>query len=101
MKKIISFIAESPITQIIITLTVYTLYAAVMGISLVPSVYLVIFGVRQFLLLTITITNVLLFCFTLGLSVYLYFITGVIVSKKANNKRRNIATPRNLIFLYR
>lgn len=79
MKKIISFIAESPLTQIIITLIVYTLYAAVMGISLVPSVYLVIFGVKQFLLLTITITDVLLFCFTLGLSVYLYFITGVIV----------------------
>ncbi len=79
MKKIIDFIAGSSITQILITLVTYTFYAAVMGISLVPSVYLVIFGVKQFLLQMTTIPNVIFFCIILGLAVYLYFITGVIV----------------------
>lgn len=79
MKKVINFIAESSIMQVIITLVVYSIYASVMGISLVPSTYLVIFGVKQYLLQTITIPNVILFCLILGLSVYLYFIAGVIV----------------------
>lgn len=79
MKKIINFIAKSALTQIIITLVVYSFYAAVMGISLVPSVYLIIIGVKQLLLGVLTITNLLLFCFLLGVSVYIYFITGVII----------------------
>jgi acetyltransferase-like isoleucine patch superfamily enzyme len=79
MRKIINFIAESSITQIIITLITYSFYAAVIGISLVPSVYLVHFGIKQFPVQIISPSNVLLFCFILGLAVYLYFITGVII----------------------
>ena len=79
MKKILDFIAGSIITQILMTFAVYSLYAAVIGVSLVPSVCFIMFGIKRFLLQPLMIPNVLLFCFVLGLSLYLYFITGILV----------------------
>lgn len=79
MKKVILFIAESAITQIVITLITYTVYAAILGLTLVPSVYVIIFSFKKYLLQTITIPDLSLFCFFLGLALYLYFISGVII----------------------
>ncbi len=79
MKSVINFISESPVTQALITCVVYAIYAAVMGISLVPSVGLVVYGARQFPPGTLSAVNLLAFCGILGVAVYLYFITGVII----------------------
>lgn len=78
MKSIINLIAQSPLTQALITCVVYTIYAVVIGLSLVPSVSLIIYSAQQFPPVIFSV-NLLIFCFMLGIAVYLYFIAGVVV----------------------
>jgi len=78
MKSIINFIAQSPITQALITCVVYMIYAVVIGLSLVPSVSLIMYSAQQFPPVIFSV-NLLIFCFMLGIAVYLYFIAGVVV----------------------
>jgi acetyltransferase-like isoleucine patch superfamily enzyme len=79
MRGVLGFVARSSLTQILITLAVYALYASVIGISLFPSVYLVTFAARRFLAGEIAIDGLLLFCLFLGASLYVYFIAGIVV----------------------
>lgn len=79
MKKVIALIANSTVIQILITLITYIFYGLVMGISLIPSVYLVIFTFIHYTAPSMALYSIALFCVSIGLAVYLYFIIGVVV----------------------
>ena len=77
MKKIIQFLMGNVITYTIISLLTYVFYGAVIGISLAPAVYIIyqyinIVGLGSIL-------NIFLFAITLGVSIYVFFITALLV----------------------
>lgn len=77
MKKIIQFLSTNTITYTIISLLTYVFYGLIIGISLMPAVYIIcryisIIGLNSIL-------NVFLFSLTLGVSIYVFFITALIV----------------------
>ena len=85
VKKVIGFLMDNPITQTCLTLIVYCFYTAVIGISLIPSVIIMIYASKIFLnpslinsLDFIVIKNIAIFSISIGLAMYAYFITGLI-----------------------
>ncbi len=81
-------IAESTPVQIVLTLLVYALYAFILGLSLTPAVYLVLYSFNwlirpEILSGTLTLRNVLLFSLVLGGAFYIFFFSGVIVMSMA------------------
>lgn len=81
VKKIIGFLMDNPITQTLLTSLVYCFYAANIGISLIPSVIIMVYASRTFPVGAFDfsmIPNVVLFAICIGLSLYAYFITGLL-----------------------
>jgi acetyltransferase-like isoleucine patch superfamily enzyme len=78
MKRILAIVGESELIQAAVTLVVYAAHAAVIGLSLLPSIYLLSFAKRTFLADGSPL-HVVAFSVACGLAVFLYFITGTIV----------------------
>lgn len=75
MNKLIRMIVGSKILQMIMVTLVLALYAGVLGLSLTPSVALILRTVR----LLNRPGGVLLFGLSLGGALYLYFVTGIVL----------------------
>ena len=77
MKKILTFLITNQVTYSIGMLFVYAFYGAVLGISLVPSAFLVykVFNILDFSVLS----HFILFTITLGISLYLFFIVALLI----------------------
>ena len=77
MKKLIQFLMTNVITYTIISLLTYVFYGAIIGISLSPAVYMV----YQYIVLIglDSILKIFLFAITLGVAIYVFFITALIV----------------------
>lgn len=87
IKKIISFLINNQITFTFFTLLSYLFYASVIGISLVPSIIIILFSSKTLLPSVISgvlnlhaMINICLFAICIGISVYAYFITGLLVA---------------------
>jgi|WetSurMetagenome_2_1015567.scaffolds.fasta_scaffold00060_44 acetyltransferase-like isoleucine patch superfamily enzyme len=78
MKKILDFIAKSEPIQAAITLFIYAGDAVVIGISLMPSIWLFLWA-KHVLLTRTAPLPVMAFSVACGCAVFLYFITGAIV----------------------
>ncbi len=76
---------DSFLLQIPVTLIIYTFYGFILGLSLVPSGYLILSVYRKygFQMLnsygTDMFAGLLILCLAIGLSVFLFFITGLII----------------------
>jgi acetyltransferase-like isoleucine patch superfamily enzyme len=83
--KILSSLAGSFPVQAALTIIVYAFYAAMIGICLVPTVILVVWAFGYFLLpgllsgVPTGLSAYVLFGLTAGGSLYLFFVTGVLV----------------------
>lgn len=77
MKKVLGFLMSNPITSALATLITYAFYGCVIGICMVPSIYLITFVNSQIDL--VGIKEYAIFGITLGLAVYLYFIISLLV----------------------
>ena len=77
MKKIIAFIMNNPVTSALISPITYVFYGAVIGVSLVPSIYIVYTFLKNIAL--DGFVNILLFAITIGVSVYVFFISALLV----------------------
>lgn len=73
--SIMKTIVESAVVQVLLTLPVYALYAAVTGLSLAPSVALVAWGVRAFA----PDGRWLALSMVLGAALFVFFLTAVVV----------------------
>lgn len=82
-KKIIGFLLNNPVSFAILNLFTYCFYSVVIGISLVPSLSIILYSSRVFLPVSVNgisdPIHIALFAVCLGLSVYAYFITGFLV----------------------
>lgn len=85
MNKLINVLIKSPLIKITITLITYFFYAFIIGLSLLPSIYLIIAGINNFIIpidnifSLISLKKIIIFSFIAGASIYLYFITGIII----------------------
>jgi len=84
MNKILKSLLDSPIIQIPITLIVYAFYASIIGFCISPSIFLIIFGINKFIIGINLFTpngiiNILIFSLLIGVSIYIYFIFGIII----------------------
>lgn len=76
---------DSFILQIPATLIVYTFYGLILGISLAPSGYLMLSVIRRYGFSLVNgngsdmINSLIIICFAAGVSVFLFFITGLLV----------------------
>ena len=75
---------NSFLTQAILTLIVYFFYAVILGLSFSPSVYITALAFKSYILQDINTSNIILvhilkFGITLGIAVFLFFITGLII----------------------
>lgn len=77
MKNFISTAMDNPIISCIISLITYIFYGIVLGISLIPSV-LFIYFVYNFIGV-FDIYHLILFALSIGVSIYIFFITSLIV----------------------
>ncbi|MBN1648003.1 MAG: hypothetical protein JW874_08215 [Spirochaetales bacterium] len=83
--KIIERIAGSAFVQLLINIVLYSFYAALVGLSLVPSIVILVLAVRSLLLplllsgAALNIPHILLFALIAGGAVYLFFITAIVV----------------------
>lgn len=71
----IKTIADSEPIQILLTIPIYGFYAAVAGLSMLPSAMLVAWGIRTL----VSAERWLAFSMVLGLSLFLFFMTAVFV----------------------
>ena len=83
MRRFIAIAYESFPVQVLITLVAYSLYAALIGVCLLPSALLLHAASRALLAAQpapmALVVRLLLFCLCIGASLYLYFITGILV----------------------
>ncbi len=81
--KLVEKISDSFIIQFLITCVTYMFYAGILGISFFPSVYLLVHEAKILLLPAfysgIDILNILFFSFFVGISIYIFFITGLVL----------------------
>lgn len=77
MKKILNFLLTNPITYSIGMLIVYAFYGAVFGVSLTPSLLIAskVFSLLDFS----TYYHFLIFAVVIGICLYLFFITALLV----------------------
>jgi acetyltransferase-like isoleucine patch superfamily enzyme len=78
MKKFLTFVGNSEIIKAAFTLVIYVGNAAILGISLAPSIFLLVLSRREFLMQA-TPLHVFEFSIACGAAVFVYFITGTIV----------------------
>jgi acetyltransferase-like isoleucine patch superfamily enzyme len=78
MNKVLTFLANSPLTQALVTLVIYTLYGTIMGLALTPSICL-LWRAWQICMPAAAIGGIIAFSICCGLAIFLYFITGTIV----------------------
>jgi acetyltransferase-like isoleucine patch superfamily enzyme len=78
MKKALDLLANSPFTQVVITLIVYALYGTLVGLSLVPSMFLLWYAWQVLMTATLA-AGIVIFSICCGLALFLYFITGAVV----------------------
>ena len=83
MRKFIAVLSDSFPVQVLITLVTYSLYAALIGICLLPSALVLHAAARALLAAQpapmALVARLLLFCLCVGASLYVYFITGIFV----------------------
>ncbi len=83
--KIVNKVSESVFIQLLINLFLYTFYAALLGISLVPSALLIILAYRSFLAEILSSSGginfipVLLFCLITGGCLFIFLISAIII----------------------
>ena len=77
MKKIIDFLMNNSVTSMIISLITYAFYGAVIGISMIPSIFLVYKYVQNTEINSIK--NIVLLAVIIGISIYLFFIFALLV----------------------
>jgi len=77
MKKLIGFLMSNPITYGIISLFIYAFYGTLIGISLSPSIYIIYKFVN--IVELNNILNIFLLGIVTGISVYVFFITSLIL----------------------
>jgi len=83
IKKIIGFLINNQVTFTILNLLTCCFYAIVLGISLIPSIIIVIFASKSLLINTTAAFNlgsIALFAIFLGLSFYAFLFTGLFVT---------------------
>jgi acetyltransferase-like isoleucine patch superfamily enzyme len=78
MKRILAFVSESELVKALLTLVIYCFHAAIIGVSLAPSIYLLAIAWKTFMPFP-SPAHVLAFSAACGLAIFLYFITGSIV----------------------
>ncbi len=78
MKQILAIVAESEIIKAVLTSIVYAGNAVVVGVSLIPSVYLAGYAWER-TMAQLSPVNVIVFSLACGGAVYLYFVTGSLV----------------------
>lgn len=78
IRKFLDYIIHSELISTTLTLVTFGFYCVVLGISLVPSFY-ILYSSINWLLESMTFTRVLLFCFCLPAAAYAFFITAAIV----------------------
>lgn len=79
MKKILQFISTNPITYGIANFLLYIFYGLLIGIALIPSVCLVLYFFYNADFFKAQILNICVFAASIGVGVYLFFITGLLV----------------------
>ena len=77
MKKIIKFLTTNPITFTLISLLTYIFYGAVIGTCMIPS-FLFIKWILGIISLN-EILGIILLAISVGVSIYIYFITSLFV----------------------
>ena len=77
MQKLIKFLTTNPLTFGIISLLTYAFYGAVIGTSLIPS-FLFIRFIYNLIDLE-QVQGVILLAISVGVSIYMYFITSLVV----------------------
>jgi acetyltransferase-like isoleucine patch superfamily enzyme len=82
MNKALKFLADSPVTQAVVTLLIYTLYGTLLGLSLAPSIYL-LWRAWPACMTTPSIGGIIAFSICCGMALFLYFIAGAIVMGSA------------------
>ena len=78
IRKFLDYIIHSELISTSLTLVTFSFYCVVLGVSLLPSFYLLYYSIN-WLLAGITLPKALLFCFTLPAAAYAFFITAAIV----------------------
>ncbi len=78
MNKILKVAGDSDLVKAVFTLVIYAANAVVIGLSLVPSVCLLVFAKRMFLTHA-TLPRVAGFSVACGAALFAYFITGAVV----------------------
>ena len=77
MKKFLSALIADPICNAIMSILIYAFYGAVIGVSLTPAG---MFLYKMYELLPfVNLLNIFLFCLCIGASIFMFFITSVIV----------------------
>lgn len=83
MRKFTAVVYESFPVQALVTLVMYALYAALIGACLLPSAFVIHGAARAFLSTPppgmALAVRLLLFCLCAASSLYVYFITGILV----------------------
>ena len=83
--KIIEKIGGSAIIQLLINVLLYSFYAALIGLSLMPSVIILFYSAKAFLApafltgASANITHILLFALIAGGTLYLFFFSAILV----------------------
>jgi acetyltransferase-like isoleucine patch superfamily enzyme len=78
MNRILAIVAESEIIKAVLTSIVYAANAVVVGVSLIPSVYLAGYAWER-TMTQLSPVRVIAFSLACGGAVYLYFVTGSLV----------------------
>lgn len=78
IRKFLDYIIHSELVSTTLTLVTFGFYCVVLGISLLPSFYILYFSIN-WLLAEPTFQKVLLFCFTLPAAAYAFFIAAALV----------------------
>jgi acetyltransferase-like isoleucine patch superfamily enzyme len=78
MKKFIALIAQSEIVNAAVTSLIYIFYAFIIGISLFPSVYLLLYCYRR-LSPVGSLQSIALFSIGCGIALMVFFVTGTII----------------------
>lgn len=78
MNKILRFISTNPITFGIANFLLYIFYGLLIGVSLIPSTFLVIYFYNANFF-EMQILNTCVFAISIGVGVYLFFIFGLLI----------------------
>lgn len=77
MKKIIDFLMNNPLTSMVISLLTYIFYGFVIGISMLPSIFLIFSFLKHTEINSLK--SMILLGIIIGIAIYLFFIFALIV----------------------